>query len=56
METSFNLSGNWERDSPAEITKFCLLNFYVISNKCHQYKTKLDKKILQSKTEAVVWR
>ena len=36
--------------------KLCLLNFHVILPNATRYTAKLDKKILKSKTEAVVWR
>ena len=39
----------------AEITKLYLLNFHVMSPNATQYTTKFNKKILMSKTEAVIW-
>ena len=41
---------------PTEITKLSLLNCHNISPNATKYITKLDKKILQRKTEAVFWR
>ena len=39
--------------SPPEITKLCLINFQLVSPNVTKYTTKLDKKILWSKTEVV---
>ena len=45
-----------EKQCPAEISKFRLAYFHVISSNATIYTAKLDKKILLSKTKAVVWR
>ena len=42
-----------EEHSPAEMTNLILLNFHVISPNATKYISKLHKKILKSKTEAV---
>ena len=52
IKQSYVLKGH----CPAQITKFCWLNFHVISTNITKYTTKWDKKILWSKTEAAVWR
>ena len=50
------LKGRLKGHCPVEKTKFCLINVRVISPHITKYTTKLDKKILWSKTEAVVWK